>query len=282
MLSQRRLRDELRFVTEFQQLFDVMQQVSVAQLKRVEDQVRQQASAVGWLRRQVLPALPPAAHATRWLRPQGTQRVLVVLTSDEGMVGPLHGLVAREALARMLPATHWLLVGQRGRKLLGATAARAEVMPAPTEATAAADLRRLAQALRTYYLQHEAVQDMWLIAARHISATRQTVQAYPLLPLPAAEAPQWRDERPYVIEPSLDQALMALADFWLEAVLIEAYWSARRAELAARALHVEASRQELQRYRARVRHEFFKTAHERVDRMVRETCIVQRHAGRVR
>jgi F0F1-type ATP synthase gamma subunit len=186
--------------------------------------------------------------------------------------------VVREALTRAEGPTRWVLIGQRGRKLLGAAAAQAETMHAPEEATAESQMREVARGLLGYYQQQPQVGEMWLIAARFISATRQTVHAYPLLPLPTAGVPALVDERPVVIEPTLDAVLQALAGCWVSALCVEAYWSARRAELAARALHVEASRQELLQRSAKVRHEFFKTVHERVDRLVRETCVVRRHA----
>ena len=83
-----------------------------------------------------------------------------------------------------------------------------------------------------------------------------------------------------VIEPSVERVVELLASMWVEAVCLETLWSARRAEFAARALHVEVSRQELGKRARRVRHEFFKTLHERVDVLVRETCVVQRRLGR--
>jgi hypothetical protein len=79
-----------------------------------------------------------------------------------------------------------------------------------------------------------------------------------------------------VIEPSVTRVVEALAALWVESLCIESWWSARRAEFAARALHMESSRQELSKHRKQLRYEFFKQVHGRVDVMVRETCVVQR------
>ena len=88
------------------------------------------------------------------------------------------------------------------------------------------------------------------------------------------------ETRPLLAEPALSRVIEQAARCWVETVCAEAFWSARRAEFAARALHVEASRQELNRRSKSVRHEFFKSVHERVDVLVRETCVVQRQVAR--
>jgi len=280
MRSQKRLRDELRFVTEFNTLFDVVQQVAVSQLKRIEEALAAHSPLVEVLRREFLPLLPADAAAHPLVGSRTGPRLIVLLTSDEGMVGPLHTAVAREALGRADAATRWLLIGHRGLRLLGLQPDQARVVPVPPDERTVEQMQRVADYVMTEY-GRGGLSQVLLVAPAFVSATRQDVVVHQLLPLPVPQATALPNEtRPLLAEPVLSRVVEQVARCWVETVLAEAFWSARRAEFAARALHVEASRQELNRRSKTVRHEFFKSVHERVDVLVRETCVVQRQVSR--
>ncbi|MBI4341368.1 MAG: F0F1 ATP synthase subunit gamma [Candidatus Omnitrophica bacterium] len=277
MRSQKQLRDELRFVTEFTTLFDVVQQSAAAQLRHLEERVGRQPALVERLRREFFPLLPSAAKGHALVRGGMGEMLLVVITSDEGLVGPLHTAVIQEALHRADAQTHWLFLGQRGWRIAGGPSQRTQVLPMPPEERAEEQLMRVRQFVLAEY-RHRSLAQAQLIAPRYVSTVHQEVAVDQLLPLPVAAAEV--DEVQLVIEPSLERVVERLAEAWVEALCREAFWSARRAECAARALHVEASRQQLNRQARAVRHACFKALHERLDVMVRETCVVQRHVAR--
>jgi F0F1-type ATP synthase gamma subunit len=290
MRSQKRLRDDLRFVTEFNTLFDVVQQVAVSQLRHLEELLAAHSPLADVVRREFLPLLPPDAAAHPLLRAGAGARLVVLVTSDEGMVGPLHTAAAREAIERAGTETRWLLIGQRGLRLLGLNPNpnQARVIPVPPEERVTEQMQRVADYILLEY-GRGVLRDVWLVAPTFVSATRQDVAAHQLLPLPVPDAPAGAapagaavpgESRSVLAEPSLSRVVEQTARCWVETVCLEAFWSARRAEFAARALHVEASRQELNRRSKTVRHEFFKSVHERVDKLVRETCVVQRQVAR--
>lgn len=281
MRSQKRLRDELRFVSEFNTLFDVVQQVAVSQLRRTEEQLVQHISVTELLTRTYLPLLPASAarHPLVQGGPQG--RLLLVFTSDEGLVGPLHAAVIRRAQELADPATQWVCVGQRGARMAGDLARRARAMPLPPDEEAEGQMQRLGRFVLDQY-QRGALKDVWVVAARFLSTTRQDVVAFQMLPLPIRQGTDAMRVTEVVLEPSVARIIDVLAAMWVGAVCVETFWSARRAELAARALHVEVSRQELAKRARLVHREFFKTMHERVDVLVRETCGVQRRLASAR
>lgn len=276
MQSQKRLRDELRFITEFNTLCDVIQQSAVSQLNRAEEHMGQQPLLMDILRREFLPLVPASAAAHPLVRGGARGHLLVVFTSDEGLVGPLHAEVMRRAQERADRDTQWILVGQRGMRLLGSQARASRVMPIPAEEDVPDRLRRLSAVIQTQFLR-DALQDAWLVAPHFISTVRQDVAAQQLLPLllsPAAGA--HGDAESVLLEPSVDRIVGELATLWVEYACVETFWSSRRAEFAARALQMERSRHELAKHGKQLQHEFFKTMHARVDVMVRETCVVQR------
>ena len=274
MRSQKFLRDELRFMTEFNTLLDVVQQVAVSQLRRADEQLAQQPHLAEVFLREYLPLLPVAAQKEFLVRGGTAGRLLVVMTSDEGLAGPLHASVIRRAMEYANTTTRWILVGQRGLRFLGSQAEGVRVMPMPSEEHAESQLQRLARAIVTHYTR-EQLRDAWLVAPHFLSATRQTTVAQQLLPLPVGQ-PVDAAPQDLVIEPSVAEVVATLASLWVESLCLESWWSARRAEFAARALHMESSRQQLAKHRRQLRYEFFKQLHGRVDVMVRETCAVQR------
>lgn len=281
MRSPTLLHDDLRFLTEFTTLCDVIQQTAVTQLRRADEHHSRRASVVEMLAREYFPLLPLEARDEFLVRGGQRGRLLVVLTSDQGLVGPLHAGVIRKAMEHRDQATQWIVIGQRGLRLLGSQAGRVRAMPIPSDAEAESQMRRLAGSVIAQYVCDQ-LRDAWLIAPHYLSATRQTVVAHQLLPLPIGAPAAGGPPRELVVEPSLRQVLERLAALWVESVCLESLWSGRRAEFAARALHIEGSRQELAKHRQQLHHEFFKQLHGRVDVMVRETCVVQRlSAGRV-
>ena len=278
MKSFNALRDELKFVGEFRALFDVIQQVAMAQLHRLDEVLEGQPRVSEALRREFFPLVPASARRLRWVRGGDRGRLVVVVTSEEGMAGPLYGEVARRAQALATPETHWVLLGSRGLRALDAPKEHVRVIPMPEQDTLAAQLGSLAQWLVREYRQRR-LESVWLVAAEYRSPTRHEITAQQVLPLPLPAGHEPEGDRELIIEPSAARAVQALAAVWAQALCRDVVWSARRAECAARALHMEDARQQLGRRAERLRHGFFKAQHERVDVMVRESCVIQRLAA---
>ncbi len=281
MRSEQALREELKFVEEFRVMLDVMQQVAVSHLRRLEGYERPTESLVERLEREWVPLLPQTAAREPLLSEGPNGAIIVALTSEEGLVGPLHAEVMRQARARADERTGWIIMGQRGRRLLGGAWKNLEGFPVPAEDAVGPVIAQLSRTLLARYLREQR-QAVWLIAPRFVSMTRQDVVVQQLLPLPlllrSPASLQLRSDEDdeVMLEPSAARVVERLAQLWVEHVCLEAFWSARRAEFSARALHVESCRQELAKQAKGVQHEFFKSLHERVDRQVRETCVVQR------
>ncbi len=280
MQSPKRIRDELEFVSEFGTLLEVTQRVAVSHLSRLEERTALGPRLVETLTREFFPLLPSAVRTDALVQGGTRGQLFVMLTSDEGMVGPLHTHVVRRAQECSDQTTEWFMIGQRGLRLLGAQSQPVGSVPLPDEEEAPRLMAQLSERILETYRQRRWKR-VWLFAPRFLSAVRQDVVSYQLLPLPVpmpADGIGLRQE--LVIEPSALRVLDAVATAWIEQVCMEAFWSSRRAEVAARALHVDASRQEIAKQAKRLRHEWFKGLHEQVDVDVRETCVAQRHVAR--
>ena len=275
--SPKQLRDELRFLTDFGTLCDVMQQAALSQLAHDDDAAGAAPRVRDFLQRECLPMLPSSAAAHPLLAHRDGRRTIVLLTSNEGLVGPLHGLVARKALALAQGPTAWILIGQRALRLLGPSARGARQMPLPSDADAAAKWHRFGEVLVNDAMRG-ASSEAVLVAARYVSRSRQEIAVYPLLPLPMDAIGSAPRPQEILLEPSLDAVIQSLAVAWIASTGLEAQASARRAEHAARILHMERARDELTGQARSLRHHLFKTMHTKIDVMVRETCVVHRLA----
>lgn len=281
MRSPKRLHDDMMFVAEFGMLLDVMQQAALSQLRRLDEAQGQQSLLSGRLRSELWRGLPLSAAAHPLVAGGATGNALIVMTSDQGFVGPLYASVMREAQRHADPDTRWFFIGQRGARLHAPTMRIEQVMPMPDAEASGALVRELAATVVARYL-HAGWRDVWVAAPRYYSPTRQGIWAERLLPLPMHRTSAAPADEAVTLEPSVDRALAASAAVWVAAVLSECLWSGRRAECAARALHLDSARQELSKHNVALRLERFKAMHERLDVMVRETSVVQRQLARTR
>ena len=285
MRSQKQLRDELQFVDDFSTLCDVMQRVAVTQLHRLDEHLAPQVPVTPVLAREFFPLLPMAARHELLGHGATEGRLVVAITSDEGFVGPLHAAVMHRAIEKAGAGAHWMVIGQRGMRWLGEQpSASRHVMPIPPDEAAEEQMQHVAQFVMAAYRRYR-LSEAWLIAPRFVSMARQEIAEYRLVPLPEpapSQALHASNDRDLVMEPSPARVIERVSMTWVAAVCVEAYWSARRAEAAARALHLEAARRELAKRAQRIRYQCFKALHERMDVLVRETCVVQRHVVRQR
>ena len=275
MRSLKPVEEELAFLHECSLLFDVWQQAALAQLRRQQDvgaggaRLTERLAALAW------PLVPSSAAQAPWACGEavgGRGSVLVVVTSEEGLVGPLHQDVARAALSRASEPSRWIAVGARGGRILEEHGVRLTQRPFPAEAQIDSTAAAIAADWMAM-LARQPAESAWLIYPEFVTMTLQRPKAVQVLPwpAPASSAP---DE--LLVEPSVDGAVEELGRLWLTHHLIEAMMAGHVAELAARAMHLESSREELGHRLRRVRREQFKLRHERVDVMVRELRAVRK------
>ncbi len=281
MSSPKSLQDELRFVTDFHELLDVIQQVAVLQLRHCDEEAVRRVDLAQVLMETFLSLVPVTAMDELSVRGGEHGQAIVVFASEEGFVGPLLSETMRQALKHADASTQWWLVGQRGLRLLDLPDDRLRVLPMPAEEEAREVLRRLAQDVLAHCLQAK-LHRAWLIAPRFRSVTQQDVVVQQLFPLPVTPHDPNLGRGEVVIEPSVSRVVEHLITSWMEHRMIDTFWSARHAEYAARILQVEVSRQELAKRTKLLRYAWFKLMHERVNVLVQETGVVQRCAMRRR
>ncbi len=269
MPSLKQLRDDLGFVHECQTLFGAMQHTALAQLGRILQAHRSKRPVGPILEQWCLPMVPEAAFRHPLLRAPtavGEGSLIVLMTGDQGLVGPLYHEVIRLALAQACEPSHWIALGVRGSTLLTERDVPHQTIPSPVEEDVPPLMRRLATQL-IQQIRQTPVSRVWLVSSRFDSMTRHIATAQPLLPWPSRSAAAPED---VVSEPSLERAVEQLVWTWLRIRLEDAWWTNRLAELAARALHLEEARDDLTAQSTALRRELCKAMHQRLDTMARE------------
>lgn len=275
MRSLKPVEEELSFIHACSLLFDVWQQAALAQLRRLQDGQAGQARVTERLAALAVPLMPPSSARLPWACGEavgGRGSLMVVVTSDDGLVGPLHHDVVRAALSHAAEPSRWIAVGSRGHRLLEEEGVRLNRWAFPSEA----ELESAADAIVSEWMEmltRQPTESAWLVYPELVTMTVQRPSALRLLPWPV---PPLAMPDALVIEPSASRAAEELGRLWLTHHLLEAMTASHLAELAARAVHLEASRDELGQRLRQVRRERFKLMHERVDVMVRELRSVRR------
>ncbi|MEK7215318.1 MAG: F0F1 ATP synthase subunit gamma, partial [Chloroflexota bacterium] len=120
-----------------------------------------------------------------------------------------------------------------------------------------------------------------VIYPKPVSFTVQEMTMEPLLPCTAWMSPQASRPSPYLIwESPMDGVLEYVIMQWIALRLSEIFSLARLAEMAARAVHLEGSFQELVRRGKKLKHQYLRSRHELIDRSIREVCVAQMLNGK--
>lgn len=79
------------------------------------------------------------------------------------------------------------------------------------------------------------------------------------------------DARKVIVESSFTDMVEYLARTWLTSQLFEAFEDSKLSEYAARAMHLEGSNQKLEKDFKKLKYQFFRASHEKIDKGMRES-----------
>lgn len=203
----------------------------------------------------------------------GSRRLgLVIVTFDEGFLGGLDGLVVRNAL--LTPGAEraeLTVVGERGRAMLAERHRAFTYFPWVSSQIEAVSVERLRDHLTAQYLSL-ALGRIIMFYPRFVSFVQQETASFRLLPYQPPLSPAGEGRAAEVIlEPSAAQIIEYLVGLLLASEIEEMFWLSRRAELAARIMHLEATGRKLVEMKNKLRLQYFRVKHEVTDTSIRET-----------
>ncbi|MGH7272863.1 MAG: F0F1 ATP synthase subunit gamma [Nitrospiria bacterium] len=306
-----RLKKELRATADLMELVDVLKRVAASQFQSLDrkrqsmdwttakmpsegerptsEQTSQQsewATAIAHSEAQGPPLslrvvledffrlIPPQQRRHPFLEKPSPPLGMVIVTSDEGFLGGLNATVIQKALsARDGQQAELIVLGERGRIYLEDLNEPFTCFRGVGEHITGPAVERLRDYIVEQYLRRKFARVL-VFYPRSRSFTQQEVASLQLLPYErpsqSAEVAS-SDPREVILEPSAYLIIEYLIKLWLTRKIHEVFWQSKLSELAARAMHLEASFLELAQQKKKQTLQYFRSLHEVTDTSIRES-----------
>jgi ATP synthase F1 gamma subunit len=303
-----RFKSELRTTSDLMELVDILKRVALAQFQTLDSTRQRQgwtrsevptpgtdllgegssqaggaaplapsdakgpALSLSIVLEKFLRLIPPQQCRHPFLEQPAPPLGILVVTSDEGFLGGLNSAVIQKALAaRGDQPAELMVVGERGKNYFRDVGATFTQFPGVGEHVVPERVEELRDHIAAQVLRRK-VGRVLVVYPRPRSFTLQEVEAFQLLPYARpADATAAAAAKEPILEPSAPAIIEYLVKLWLTRKLHEVFWQSRLAELGARAMHLEASLQELTQQRKKQTLQYFRSMHEVTDTSIRET-----------
>ncbi|MFA6143150.1 MAG: FoF1 ATP synthase subunit gamma [Candidatus Omnitrophota bacterium] len=271
-----KLRENLRFARELQDMIEVLKSATASQFRSFQ-QRRKGFEDYKISLDDFMGALDVRGLRHPFLRERSSlPKAVLMVTSDDGFVGGLNSSVISSGLEQASDIDELIVVGERGARYLSEIQAREfTVLPGIgddityTRAVAVRDLligRFMSKKIGSVLVSYP----------RFLSLTVQRVDVARVLPCAdifgKTDDPKKKrvtgDEM--IIEPSPAKVIDYLARAWLMQRIYDIFWESKLSECAARIIHLEGSHEEIMQSNRRLMHDYFKHIHEKSDKNIRE------------
>ncbi len=201
---------------------------------------------------------------------------VILVTSDEGFLGGLNAQIVNAGLQEGGSGCRLTVIGTQGRQYLRDAQSRMVVFAGITDSTRF----ERAVAVRDHIVR-EVLQGRCgrvLIAyPKALSFAVQEIQVETLLPCTGwiSQSKQPAQSIGLVWESDPTDVVEYIVTGWLAHRLDEIFAMSRLAEMAARAIHLEGSYQELLRQGKKLKYQYLRSRHEIIDRSIREISASQ-------
>ena len=278
MIPLLKLKKDVQFNHELTYVVDVMKGIAAARFHVLERRLsvfEQYFSAAS----EFLTILDFAHTDHPFVRPRTPVTGVVMVTSDAGFLGGLNAQVVNLGLTEGGPTALLAVIGERGTYYLRDTRQRVQAFPGIQDDEG--DRLALAGAVRDHVVRQVlegACGRVIIVYPKPVSFTVQEVTMETLIPCSAWVAQHAGPPRvlPNLLwESPMDAVMEYVLLQWIGRRLDKIFALSRLAELAARAVHLEGSYQELLRRGKKLKLQYFRARHEIIDRSIREVCAAQ-------
>ena len=213
---------------------------------------------------------------------------IIAVTSDSGFMGGLNAGIIETVYqvqgGRPNNKVEVVMIGEKGAGKLSDAGRKFKFFKGIEHET------RYEQALElTDYVVGEVkegrIGNLVLVYPNSISFTRQVIETVNVLPCaelfdktaPGAATGKTEDKwlvteaRKVVVESAFSDMVEYLARTWVASKLYEVFEDSKLSEFGARAMHLEGSQQKLEKDQKKMQYQFFRAAHEKIDKGMRES-----------
>ncbi|MFC1452760.1 F0F1 ATP synthase subunit gamma, partial [Verrucomicrobiota bacterium] len=282
------LKKELQFNTELVQLIETLKNIAAAQyhlMEKKKERFYEFMEAFSGFFRMV----KFADIDNPLVRLESDVSCIVAVTSDAGFMGGLTQGIVREATKcqgdRSDESTRLVVIGDKGATQLSDRRTDFKFFAGVNQET----IYEQALEVKDYLVKEvlaRRIGKVTVVYARPLSFSAQTTEGVDLLPCAELfEGEHPSDEgrrgtlrerllgpaRSVIVESSVDRTAEYLAEMWVTSKLYEIFEDSKLAEFSARAMHLEGSLQKLEKEQKKLKHMWFKSAHEKIDKGMRES-----------
>ena len=240
MASQRDIRRRIGAVKNIKQITRAMQFVAASKLKRAQDSTlaaRPYSEKLDEVLADLAAVLGAEDHPLLAERPEGGKRLIVLITTDRGLAGPLNTNTIRFASREILDHPGDLAMVTVGRK--GRDAMRRAGVPLEAhfagfgDRPTFADVIPLARLISDDFLAgtHNKVD---IIYSRFVTTLTQRPESFQLLPIPSSEDTEGIPGNQFIFEPSAAAVLAQLLPRYVATRLFQAVLEAKASEESSR------------------------------------------------
>jgi len=196
----------------------------------------------------------------------------LLFCSDEGFLGEMNRLVIEAAIKRDRKAKHFIVIGERGSKILSEEGIEFKFFPGTGNNITMEKARDISGYIMELYMNGK-IGSANAAYMKFISFTGHHLEVTKLLPPQETLGPDKTREKRYsetLIEPDPDSVREYLIAASMESAIYDILWSSKLSEFSIRVMHLEQSLEELKKINTRLKFNYFKAVHSLNDRNIRE------------
>lgn len=216
--------------------------------------------------------------------------LLILVTTDMGFLGGLNTEIIETGLRQISrrDALHILVIGDKGYNYLEDMGTSFHYLGGISEEVKFSEAEKIRDYIYAFGIKNNIGRVM-IVSPKFISFARQEIESFSLLPCghlfePVKASEDTEDgqkelaksvKKPearmqFIFEPFRDRVVDYLIKTWLALKLHGVLWQSKLSELAARAMHLDSSIDELKDMRREIQQQYFKSKHEVADRTIRD------------
>lgn len=208
-----------------------------------------------------------------FLTPRNNSQLILVVTSDAGLLGGLNVQAVEAALYELSKIPGKLvIIGERGKVYARSRGFGFTSFPGISEGDRLTQSIEIRNYLTKRFLK-ESMGYLKVIYPHPVSFTVQRIQTVDFCPFTLALIENFKGyafEKNMIFESRIEDIVEYLFYLWMGAKLFELFGLSRLSEFAARFVHLEESSEKLKDLDKKLRLEYFRARHELIDRNMRE------------
>ncbi|MFH0940495.1 MAG: FoF1 ATP synthase subunit gamma [Candidatus Omnitrophota bacterium] len=271
-----KLREDLRFANELQDMIEVLKGATASQFRSLQRR-RKGFEDFKTKLEEFLAQIDARNTAHPFLTERAQlPKAIVMITSDEGFLGSLNAMVINAGLEQSSSSDELIVMGERGARYLSESQSGVfTVLPGIGDDITYARAVAIRDLLISKFLSKK-IGSVIVAYPVFLSLTMQRIEATRLLPCGDIFG-QKKDVRrkitrhiEFLMEPSKAKVVDFMVRAYLMQKLYEMFWESKLSECAARIIHLEGSHEEILNANKKLKYEYFKHLHEKSDKNIRE------------